>query len=67
VGVAKKMGQALRAKLNEIRAARVDEICAIHREFQEGPHSRILLNQEFGFRRITVERPLRLSFQVSPE
>ena len=67
VSFSDKMGRSLGAKRNEIRAARVDEICAIHREFQEGPHSRILLNQEFGFRRITVERPLRLSFQVSRE
>ena len=63
----RKMRRSLGAKRNEIPAARVDEICAIHREFQDGPHSRILRNQEFGFRRITVERPLRLSFQVRRE
>jgi type I restriction enzyme M protein len=45
----------------------MDQICAIHSEFQDGPHSRILRNQEFGFRRLTVERPLRLSFQIKPE
>ena len=29
--------------------------------------SKIFDNDDFGFRRITVERPLRLNFQVSPE
>jgi type I restriction enzyme M protein len=64
---AEKMRRSLGAKRNQIPPARIDEICAIHREFQDGPHSRILRNEEFGFRRITVERPLRLSFQASPE
>jgi type I restriction enzyme M protein len=64
---AEKMRRSLGAKRNHIPPARIDEICAIHREFQDGPHSRILRNEEFGFRRITVERPLRLSFQISSE
>ncbi len=67
VGFAEKMRRSLGAKRNQIPPARIDQICAIHREFQDGPHSRILRNQEFGCRRITVERPLRLSFQASPE
>ncbi len=62
-----KMRRSLGAKRNQITPARMDEICVIHREFQGGPYSRILRNQEFGFRRITVERPLRLSFQATPE
>jgi type I restriction enzyme M protein len=66
-GFAEKMRRSLGAKRNQIPLARIDEICAIHREFQDGPHSRILRNQYFGFRRLTVERPLRLSFQARPE
>ena len=30
-------------------------------------HLQVFDNQDFGFRRITVERPLRLNFQASPE
>jgi type I restriction enzyme M protein len=67
VSFAEKMHRSLGAKRNQIPPAHLDQICAIHREFQDGPHSRILSNEEFGFRRITVERPLRLSFQTSPE
>src|SRR5690606_5327781 len=36
-------------------------------EFRETPISKIFDNEDFGYRRITVERPLRLSFQASPE
>ena len=64
---AEKMRRSFGAKRNQIPPARIDEICAIHRTFQDGPHSRILCNQEFGFRRLTVERPLRLNFQATPE
>jgi type I restriction enzyme M protein len=67
VTFAEKMRRSLGAKRNQIPPARMDQICAIHREFQDGPHSRILRNQEFGYQRLTVERPLRLSFQIKPE
>ena len=62
-----KMARSLGAKRNEIPPAQIDQICEIHRDFREGPHSRILHNHEFGHRRITVERPLRLHFQAAPE
>src|SRR5690606_16359026 len=39
----------------------------IYGAFAESKHSRIFDNEDFGFRKITVERPLRLSFQASPE
>ncbi len=62
-----KMTRSLGAKRNEIPPSQLDRICEIHRAFAEGQHSRILLNREFGYCRITVERPLRLRFQVAPE
>jgi type I restriction enzyme M protein len=64
---AEKMTRSLGTKRNEISPAQLDEICGMHHEFREVPHSRILRNQEFGHRRITVERPLRLRFQAPPE
>jgi type I restriction enzyme M protein len=67
VTFAERMRRSLGAKRNEIPQQQIDRICAIHRECREGPHSRILRNQEFGHRRVIVERPLRLSFQAAPE
>jgi type I restriction enzyme M protein len=64
---AQKMPRSLGAKRHEITPAQMDQICEIHRVYREGPYSKILPNQEFGHRRITVERPLRLRFQATPE
>ncbi len=67
VNFAERMPRSLGAKRNQIPLAQIEAICAIHREFREGPHSKILHNEDFGYRRLTIERPLRLNFQASPE
>ena len=67
VSFAEKMPRSLGAKRNEIPSARIDEICGIHRDFGDGRHSRVLRNEDFGHRRVIIERPLRLSFQAAPE
>lgn len=36
-------------------------------EFEETEHSKIFKNDDFGYRQVTVERPLRLKFQISLE
>src|SRR5205807_10650051 len=35
--------------------------------FKEGEYSRIFDTTDFGYRKITIERPLQLNFQASPE
>lgn len=59
--------KSLGDKRREIPLERVQEILALHRDFNEGEHARIYPNTHFGFRKITVERPLRLNFQASAE
>lgn len=47
-----------------------DDIFEIVREygnFEEGPTCKILDNSDFGYTRVTVERPLRLRYQMSTE
>jgi type I restriction enzyme M protein len=39
----------------------------LYSDLENGEFSKILPNEAFGYRTITVERPLRLNFQVSPE
>jgi type I restriction enzyme M protein len=63
----RKMRKNLGEKSNEIDAEQIAEITRIYGEFAEGEHSKIFDNDDFGFRKITVERPLRLSFAVTPE
>jgi type I restriction enzyme M protein len=67
VSFAEKMRRSLGAKRSRISPASIDEICGIHHEFRPGRYSRILRNEELGYRRIVIERPLRLSFQATAD
>jgi type I restriction enzyme M protein len=62
-----QMRKSLGDKRREIPRERADEILALLREFKEGEHTRVYPTTHFGFRKITVERALRLDFQASPE
>lgn len=62
-----KMRKSLGNKRNEITDAQIHEISRTYGEFAEGEYSKIFDNEDFGFWQITVERPLRLNFQASPE
>jgi type I restriction enzyme M protein len=66
VNFTEKMPRSLGAKRNEISPAQIEEICCLHRDFRDSRYSRVLRNEDFGHRRVVVERPLRLSFQALP-
>jgi len=61
------MRRSLGDKRREIPRQRAEEIVRLLSEFKEGEHTRVYPTTHFGFRKITVERPLRLNFQASPE
>ncbi|HUU30091.1 MAG TPA: class I SAM-dependent DNA methyltransferase [archaeon] len=63
----KKMRKSLGNKRNEICEPQRDEITRLYGEFKEGEFVKIFDNEDFGCRRITVERPLRLNFAVNEE
>ena len=62
-----KMRKSLGNKRNEIRGQQRDDISRLYGSFRRGKHVRIFDNEDFGYRRITVERPLRLNFAASEE
>ncbi|HXG60426.1 MAG TPA: class I SAM-dependent DNA methyltransferase [Planctomycetota bacterium] len=66
-GFFKKMRKSLGNKRNEICDPQRDEITRLYGDFKEGEHVRIFENKDFGYRRITVERPLRLNFAVTED
>jgi len=66
-GYFQKMRKSLGNKRNEIGDAQRDEITRLHGEFKEGEHVKIFDNEDFGYHRITVERPLKLNFKVDEE
>ncbi len=63
----KKMRKSLGNKRNEICEGQRDEITRLYGDFREGEFVRIFENEHFGYRRVTVERPLRLNFAVTEE
>jgi type I restriction enzyme M protein len=62
-----KMKKSLGNKRNMLSEDNISEVVRLYGEFKEGERSQIFKNDDFGYRRIVVERPLRLSFQASPE
>lgn len=63
----KPMRKSLGDKRREMTAEDLNQIEKLYQGFKEGEHSKIFQNTDFGYRKITVERPLRLNFQASPE
>jgi len=64
---ASKMRKSLGSKRQLVSEADQDEIVRLYGEFQGTEKSKIFPNDAFGYRRISVERPLRLNFQTSDE
>ncbi len=63
-GMWQKMRKSLGSKRKELSDAHIDQITRLFGDFVEAgldgkPISRIFSNEEFGYRTITVERPLR--------
>ncbi|NMY39689.1 N-6 DNA methylase [Pseudomonas sp. WS 5013] len=62
-----KMRKSLGSKRQYITEDQIDELVRLYGRFEETPQSKIFPVDAFGYRRITVERPLRLNFQTSAE
>jgi type I restriction enzyme M protein len=76
-----RMKKSLNNKRNEITDRQIDKLTRIYGKNRDGETakvringdtetrivSRIFENREFGFLKVTVERPLRMSFQATPE
>jgi len=54
-----KMSKSLGNKRNQISDKQIEEITTIYGDFKEGPYCKIFDNEDFGYHRITVERPQR--------
>jgi len=66
-----KMRKSLGDKRKELTSAAIDEIAQLYGgamgEFADNPRVKVLPNEVFGFQRITVERPLRRRWEVTPD
>lgn len=61
------MRKSLGSKRKQISDTQIEEITRLFGDFEEGEKVKVFDNKDFGFHRITVERPLKLNFQTSPE
>lgn len=63
----KKMKKSMGSKRNEIKEDQLNEIVRLYGGAQPNEYVKIFDNEDFGYAKVTVERPLRLNFQVSEE
>lgn len=75
-----KMKKSLNNKRNELSEGHIRRIVEIYGNFQNGERARVMIdgieeervvsrifeNREFGFLKVTVERPLRMNFEATP-
>ena len=66
-GIHATMRKSLGSKRKWLTDEQIDGIARIHDAFEESAFSRIFNTTDFGYRRITVERPLQLKFSVTPQ
>ena len=64
---ASKMRKSLGSKRQFVSESDQDEIVRMYGDFQETKKSKVFPIEAFGYRRITVERPLKLNFQTSED
>jgi len=61
----KPMKRSLGDKRRYLDPVTIDTLTREHGKFGQSATSKIFDNEDFGYRRITVERPLRLRFQIT--
>jgi type I restriction enzyme M protein len=59
--------RSLGDKRRHMTGAQIDELVRLYGKFEEGERSNIFDNADFGYTRVTVERPLRLGYQMTTE
>nr|MDQ6947303.1 SAM-dependent DNA methyltransferase [Actinomycetota bacterium] len=62
-----KMRKSLGNKRRLISPEQIAEITRLYGDFVDGEHVKIFPNEGFGFLRVTVERPLRLRWEISED
>ncbi|MBC1593574.1 type I restriction-modification system subunit M [Listeria seeligeri] len=67
VDFSRKMKKSMGNKRNEISEEQIMDIVSLYNETKQNKKIKIFDNEDFGFHKITVERPLRLNFMLSKE
>lgn len=67
VDMYQRMRKSLGNKRNEISEEQIDTIVNMYAQTSESDNVKIFNNEDFGYYRVTVERPLRLNFRLTEE
>ena len=59
--------RSLGDKRRHLAAEHIEEIVRLYGRFEDGERSKLFDNADFGYTRLTVERPLRLRYQMTIE
>jgi type I restriction enzyme M protein len=59
--------RSLGDKRRHLSAAQIEEIVRLYGRFEHNERSKIFDNADFGYTRVTVERPLRLTYRMTVE
>jgi type I restriction enzyme M protein len=62
-----EMDESLGEKRHRLTGDHIDEITRIFGDLEANGRSKVVDNEEFGYRRIVIDQPLRLRFEVSEE
>lgn len=62
-----KLRKGLGSKRNELSSTNIKDIVGLYAGFEHGEQSKVFRNADFLYRTITVERPLKLNWQATPE
>lgn len=63
----REMEENLGDKRYELSNDHIDEIVELYNKLEDTESSKIVENEEFGYRRITIDQPLRMSFKATEE
>lgn len=63
----KKMKKSLGNKRQELNEEHIKKIQDLYHEFKDQGKSKIFNNEDFGYTKVIVERPLQLNYQVNDE
>lgn len=63
----KKMRKSLGNKRNKLGDKDIETIVTLYDNFEENKYCNIFDNQEFGYTKMIVERPLQLNYQITEE
>ena len=66
-GFFRKMRKSLGSKRKELGPDDIDRIVKLYGDAEESDVSKTFKTEDFGYRTITVERPLRLNWALTPE